>query len=145
MMSKKQKVTTYMWCIWYICIVRFTIKVLIMWDLVLERSWLMWTIWTSLSVVRERPLNLITHSLTPGKVLEKSLVLIHQNLWEPWWINMGCWRLTTWPVIIPCSYDLELQVNANQSSTQLAMDRPLIWSNDISWFVLNAGWIASKN
>ena len=26
---------------------------------------LMWTIWTSLSAVRERPLNLITHSLTP--------------------------------------------------------------------------------
>ena len=25
---------------------------------------LMWTIWTSLSAVRERPLNLITHSLT---------------------------------------------------------------------------------
>ena len=25
---------------------------------------LMWTIWTSLSTVRERPLNLITHSLT---------------------------------------------------------------------------------
>ena len=31
---------------------------------------LMWTIWTSLSAVRERPLNLITHSLThlsPGR------------------------------------------------------------------------------
>ena len=27
---------------------------------------LMWTIWTSLSAVRERPLNLITHSLTHG-------------------------------------------------------------------------------
>ena len=28
---------------------------------------LMWTIWTSLSAVWERPLNLITHSLTPHK------------------------------------------------------------------------------
>ena len=30
---------------------------------------LMWTIWTSLSAVRERPLNLITHSLTLGMVV----------------------------------------------------------------------------
>ena len=38
--AEQQKITTYMWCIWYICIVKFTIKVLIMWDLFLERSFI---------------------------------------------------------------------------------------------------------
>ena len=27
----------------------------------------------------------------PGKVLEKSLVLVHQNLWEPWLVHVMDW------------------------------------------------------
>ena len=40
---------------------------------------LMWTIWTSLSAVRERPLNLITHSLT------SKLPYFSKNL-KSWWM-----------------------------------------------------------
>ena len=40
---------------------------------------LMWTIWTSLSAVRERPLNLITHSLRPHAPTNQSICVY----WNP--------------------------------------------------------------
>ena len=53
---------------------------------------LIWTTWTSLSAVQERPLNLITHSLTPGW---KGIVVMVQvggrpRRSPPGWVHAQC-------------------------------------------------------
>ena len=52
---------------------------------------LMWTIWTSLSAVRERPLNLITHSLT-------CIMLWVCSYWETSVRPSEAWNTLFWPV-----------------------------------------------
>ena len=52
---------------------------------------LMWTIWTSLSAVRERPLNLITHSLLPCLTIHKWIIPISATSNKEWFIIFPAW------------------------------------------------------
>ena len=55
-------------------------------------TWLIWTIWTSLSTVRERLLNLITHSLTHLDFQGQILTMLYlRNGRADWHRTKGMW------------------------------------------------------
>ena len=80
----------------------------------------------------------------PGKVLEKSLVLIHQNLWEPWqtvellviqealilmWGHCNNWFRCLWYVyiVLHCSNMLLLEGHIHNIGLILSMK--IVWCN----------------